>query len=855
MKGVFFRGDNVINKPIFIEIDKPIEIPIHSVQFDKNSRFINVYLLNNSLPLDVTRYTVTVAGVKPDGQEFFNECDKINSEEGLVRFEITEQMNVSTGIVNCEIKVYNDSEGVLTTKPFSIKVTRSLLKSDIESTGEFRALTEAISKVQGFDNKLVDLRNDTNEKFAQTNAQLSQMTPLEKYNNLQTQVNNLVLQEGNPESSSAEITQARASESTLNDRMNKIEEGKRLGIESIAPNRLKNQNADIIDYTNMVYNTRLRGYDTSTKEIVAEPLEGHSYTILQLPRFGELEIALHEVSGQSIIILDNSRKRIWNMTYSEIITGSHSFITNTSDISYTINVKQLTTVYPQAEYVALGFLMNSNKFVYGRNCFSLENDWQIDEYSLNSYPFNRNASFVKYKNNFTSVKNAVKHIEVYGAKKTDEIYFIRFNTTTSDLGVKTLTFSFSKTGFIYGTSQLICNLTGIEIKDELQELTIPTVNKSGIHIKMVVNTSEIDLNEIPKSPVRVDMDYETAGVSPICIKGALDYQIIRPYKFYAIQDKPQDLYLKNMTYGSIDDFYIRANGDVSAVCSFDRRKITINRSKAGLLTPTFYVEPTKGKSNEREELTFRFCVADKNSHQGETIKALFIGDSIIYDGKTTRELSNLFSTDVANLELIGTMGDGDNKHEGRAGWSTYDYLKTESFNNFTNVFLNPSTSTFDFSYYMTQTRQEAPDWVFIQLGINDIFRPMNATTTIDNINAMIESIKAYSSSIKIGVAQPLQPYMGEKTNTTNDRPSEYAHRFRLGITEDMYSEYVGKESNGIYLVPIYACIDTDYNFKMSTRVVNSRNQTTEEYCTDITHPSASGYYQIADQYYAFLKYN
>lgn len=200
MKGVFFRGDNVINKPIFIEIDKPIEIPIHSVQFDKNSRFINVYLLNNSLPLDVTRYTVTVAGVKPDGQEFFNECDKINSEEGLVRFEITEQMNVSTGIVNCEIKVYSDSEGVLTTKPFSIKVTRSLLKSDIESTGEFRALTEAISKVQGFDNKLVDLRNDTNEKFAQTNAQLSQIedskaTKLE-VDVERTRIDNIVKNEG-----------------------------------------------------------------------------------------------------------------------------------------------------------------------------------------------------------------------------------------------------------------------------------------------------------------------------------------------------------------------------------------------------------------------------------------------------------------------------------------------------------------------------------------------------------------------------------------------------------------------------------------------------------------------------------
>lgn len=712
--------------------------------------------------------------------------------------------------------------------------------------------------VQIFDAWILDGTFDTlinQTALEEVNAQLAQMTPLENYNNLQTQVNNLVLQGGNPQSSSAEITQSRASESTLNDRLNKIEEGKRLGVESIAPNRLKTKKADIIDYKNMFYNSRIRGYDVSTKEIVSEPLQNHCYSLIKIPEFGQLEISLHEVSGQALVILNEANKRIWNFSSSQIKDDSYEFIENVNDYSYTLNIKKLRETYPNATNLAISFLMDSNKYIYPKNCYSLQNDWQLDEYSLNSYPFNRNASFIIHKHNFTSVKNAVKHIEVYGANKTDEIYFIRCNSVTSELGAKSLTFSFSKTGFNTGTSQLICNLTGIEIKNELQELTIPAVNKSGIHIKMIVNTSEIDLNEIPESPIRVDLDYETAGISPVCIKEALDFDIVKPYKFYTIQDKPQDLYLKNITYGSINDYYIRADGDVSAVCSFDRRKITINRSKPGLLTPKFHIEFNKGKNGDSEDMTFRFCVADENSHQGETIKALFIGDSIIYDGKATRELSNLFSTDVANLELIGTMGDAENKHEGRAGWSTYDYLKTQSFNNFTNAFLNPSSNTFDFSYYMSQTNQKTPDWVFIQLGINDIFRPMNDTTTIDNINAMIESIKAYSPSIKIGVAQPLQPYMGENAKITNDRPSEYAHRFRLGITEDMYSEYVGKESNGIYLVPIYACIDTDHNFKMSTRVVNPRNETTEEYCTDITHPTASGYYQISDQYYAFLKYN
>ena len=91
-----------------------------------------------------------------------------------------------------------------------------------------------------------------------------------------------------------------------------------------------------------------------------------------------------------------------------------------------------------------------------------------------------------------------------------------------------------------------------------------------------------------------------------------------------------------------------------------------------------------------------------------------------------------------NVQLLGTKGSGTNKHEGRAGWSSYDYVDTSSFNNSTNPFLN--NGTFDFNYYITQNSIDTPDWVFLQVGINDTWRPMNNTTTVENLQTIINSI-------------------------------------------------------------------------------------------------------------------
>lgn len=139
-------------KTLKIDIDKKNFEVIPSVQYDSNTRFLHIQLLNNSVPCDITGCSVILSGVKEDGTSIFNSCDVINPEIAFIQAEITEQMNVIPGLIDCEIKIY-DGEGVLTSKKFTIKVTDSQTSRSVVSSNEFKALTDALNKVQAIDSK------------------------------------------------------------------------------------------------------------------------------------------------------------------------------------------------------------------------------------------------------------------------------------------------------------------------------------------------------------------------------------------------------------------------------------------------------------------------------------------------------------------------------------------------------------------------------------------------------------------------------------------------------------------------------------------------------------------------------
>lgn len=152
----------MITNCIHLDFNKENDLKVPSVQYDSGSRFVKIKLQRNKSPFEIDGYRVTVVANKVDGTEIMNDCTILDGVNGIVQFEITEQFNAVEGVVDCQLKLFK-GETLLTSMPFSINVVKSVSTKEIVSSNELKTLVNALGEVQDIDNR-----------FAQTNAQLSQ---------------------------------------------------------------------------------------------------------------------------------------------------------------------------------------------------------------------------------------------------------------------------------------------------------------------------------------------------------------------------------------------------------------------------------------------------------------------------------------------------------------------------------------------------------------------------------------------------------------------------------------------------------------------------------------------------------
>lgn len=211
--------------------------------------------------------------------------------------------------------------------------------------------------------------------------------------------------------------------------------------------------------------------------------------------------------------------------------------------------------------------------------------------------------------------------------------------------------------------------------------------------------------------------------------------------------------------------------------------------------------------------------------------ALVIGDSTVAmnSGYMTQKMLDRFTAQTKTLTLLGTLGSAPNKYEGRAGWSAADYLTNKTYEGVVNPFYNPSTQTFDFDYYMTNQNYSAPDFVVIQLGINDLYNSGYAAIdpTWTAIKTMIDSIRDYDAGIKIILNLPTTP------NSDQNQHSgiEFLYRSRV-IT---YNEKVLTEVAGGYGDSRVRCSYCHLILDPETDI------------RDNVHPTAGGYTKMANE--------
>lgn len=333
---------------------------------------------------------------------------------------------------------------------------------------------------------------------------------------------------------------------------------------------------------------------------------------------------------------------------------------------------------------------------------------------------------------------------------------------------------------------------------------------------------------------------------------------ILPPRIYALVGQEYNIYFDNIMNDSAENYDFTVTSYIGELRD-NRLRIVPTEAGEYEITITAYQ-----KGIVKGAVTSRLIVADSEAGKGSNKKILFIGDSTTANGICVSKLNENFDEDIMDITLLGTKGDGRNRHEGISGWRIYDYSAIDGRDGEINAFWNLESQKFDFSYYMQKQGYQQVDYVFIALGINDVFGvseenlPETFAEMILQLQGMISSIHKFDADINVGIAITIPP-----GNDQNAFGKAYGVTYTLWQYKNknflwnkaLINAFRDSEENNIYLIPINTNLDTYYNMGLEDEQCNAR---TDKKVTTIVengnvHPSEEGYWQIADVYWYFLK--
>jgi len=452
------------------------------------------------------------------------------------------------------------------------------------------------------------------------------------------------------------------------------------------------------------------------------------------------------------------------------------------------------------------------------------------------YPFAPMSTFLYSGYDLSNVGKAVKNLTIFNASTTDKFYFERIRLSSG-----TLTIHLGKVGWLNpastGSGEICASLVinNFVATDAVTSVTFTANNGTNISANMVVNWAEMDVAGLNTAKPLNKFTYDICGFHQNCIfnvdltKYDLTKLVGIPNTIYCAVGREVNLYYRNMV--NLDDpseYFVEVKDLEATECLIMKKCMRIKPTKA--FTAQMKINLYKGSLLLGTLKPNVISVEDTK----KTMSLLCIGDSITANAKYTAELLNI----NPNLTLLGTRGSGTNKHEGRAGWTADNYVKNASVDTVTNAFYNPSTSKFDFSYYMTQNPISTPTFVLINLGINDVAQKIPNDTTISNLQIMINSIRAYNSNIKILLCLPIPP------------STERVDQHYLNMTS-LYDAILKNFANE-NIPCLNLVLDRETSFPTTTTQMSARDTTLVTKVTDTIHPIDAGYFQMADALYGYL---
>lgn len=316
-------------------------------------------------------------------------------------------------------------------------------------------------------------------------------------------------------------------------------------------------------------------------------------------------------------------------------------------------------------------------------------------------------------------------------------------TYTVDDGVAFVRMTLNKSYFYDTVSMIELTETGVPTSyepyfEESKKLTHEIIEKSNLATKDYIDNKKFTLSSLTENigcSLPKDEYFMTVGIA----EDWFSESFVTPKGFCV-----------NMYSGSEADRYI------------DKYSFTNNRAYYGNNAYLWNLYDSLLNLVKIEANTGYGYARNCKALNLQNCSLLCIGDSTVDHDVMTAKIKSFFEENGKTVTLLGTLGDGQgtgNNNEGRAGWTTSDYFTDKQYNGVVNPFYNPSSQTFDFSYYMNNQGYTSVDFVVIQLGINDLynFDDTKIIPTWENVNAMIDSILSYNQSTKVLLNLPTTP--------------------------------------------------------------------------------------------------
>lgn len=269
----------------------------------------------------------------------------------------------------------------------------------------------------------------------------------------------------------------------------------------------------------------------------------------------------------------------------------------------------------------------------------------------------------------------------------------------------------------------------------------------------------------------------------------------------------------------------------------------------------------------------KLIVTPADAGKGKEIAVLVIGDSLTAAGYYPARIAALMSAGGhLRVKMLGTRGKEPGRHEGYGGWTWNSFLTRKHLTpapgqKFTPRFLGSPflvDGKISLAGYLKKHHEgRVPDFITIQLGVNDIFHAADENlekqieTILGNADKLIAALHkdAPESVIGVGLVTP-----GARTQdgfgiNYGSRQTRWQYKKKQhALNAAMLKKFADYPDKKVFLIPTNVNLDCENNFPVRKEPVSGadgRVQTVRQ--ADGVHPALAGYKQMGDTFFCWIK--